>query len=128
MKRILLVEDNKLDRRIIMHLLIRNFENQIYIDEAPDGFEALSMLSKTIYDLVITDLVMPRVEGIELINRIKSQDPSLPVIAISGSNPYYLVMAGKLGINGAFTKPLNAVKFISTIQTLFGFREKMKSA
>ena len=128
MKRILLVEDNKLDRRLIMHLLIQNFGNHIYIDEAPDGFEALSMLSKTTYDLVITDLVMPRIEGIELINKIRSQDPSLPVIAISGSNPYYLVMAGKLGINGAFTKPLDSAKFISTIQSLFGVHEKMKSA
>lgn len=128
MKRILLVDDNKMDRRVIMHLLIRNFVDQIFIEEAPDGLVALDMLSKTSYDLIITDLVMPRIEGLELINKIKAKDPSIPIIAISGSNPYYLVMADKLGINCSFTKPLNVIRFISAVGSIFGFHEKMKIA
>lgn len=125
MKRILVVDDNRLERRIIIHILKEHFANEIMIDEAPEGLSAINLLSHTVYDLVITDLIMPKIEGLELIRKIKSEYPSLRVIAISGGKPFYLYLAKKMGIEGVFTKPIDRERFIFCVQeTLNLSREK----
>ena len=125
MKRILVVDDNRLERRIINHILKEHFANEVIIDEAPEGLSAINLLSNTIYDLVITDLIMPKIEGLELIRKIKSEYPSLRVIAISGGKPFYLYLAKKMGIEGVFTKPIDRERFIFCVQeTLNLTREK----
>jgi len=104
MKKILLVDDNVMMRRLIINL----FRNEnLEFDEASDGREGLDKISKKVYDLVITDIIMPNMEGIEMIIKARKIEPELKIIAISGSKPYYLYMAKKLGIEGIFTKPLN---------------------
>ena len=125
MKRILVVDDNRLERRIIIHILKEHFANNIIIDEAPEGLSAVNLLFHTMYDLVITDLIMPKLEGLELIRKIKSEYPSLRVIAISGGKPFYLYLAKKMGIEGVFTKPIDRERFIFCVQeTLNLSREK----
>ncbi len=125
MKSILVVDDNRLERRIIMHILKEHFANEIIIDEAPEGLSAVNLLSHTLYDLVITDLIMPKIEGLELIRKIKSEYPSSRVIAISGGKPFYLYLAKKLGIEGVFTKPIDRERFIFCVQELLNLpREK----
>lgn len=117
MKDILVVEDNRLERKLIVHMLNEAFGSQIHVDECEDGEEAIDYLERNQYHLVITDLIMPRVEGIELIRRMKLSYPDAKVLAISGSNPYYLYLAKKLGIQGIFTKPLDYHKFIRLVST-----------
>lgn len=125
MKRILVVDDNRLERRIILHILKEHFSNDIIIDEAPEGLSAVNMLSHTVYDLVVTDLIMPKIEGLELIRKIKSDYPTTRIIAISGGKPFYLYLAKKMGIEGVFTKPIDRKRFIFCIQeTLNLSREK----
>jgi len=116
MKKILVVDDNRLERRIIMHILHEYFQNEIFVDEAPEGLSAVHLLSRSTYDLVITDLVMPKLEGLELIRKIKSTYPSSQIIAISGSKPYYLYLAKKIGIAGIFTKPVDRDRFLFCVQ------------
>ena len=111
-----------------MHLLKENLGDNISIDIASDGQVALEILSASAFDLMITDLVMPNIEGLELIPKIKKQCPALPIIAVSGSNPYYLVMAKKLGIQDAFTKPINAHKFISSVKDILKAQPQMQNA
>jgi len=115
MKRILVVDDNMLMRKLIINL----FSNkEVHVDEAADGKEGLLKLFDNQYDLVITDLIMPGMEGIEMIMQAKRNFPELKIIAISGGEPFYLYMAKRLGIQGVFTKPLERNRFISLVDKL----------
>lgn len=112
MKRILIVDDNVLMRKMIINL----FSNHdVKFDEAADGSEGLTKMSATRYDLVITDLVMPVMEGIEMILEAKRNFPEVKIIAISGGEPFYLYLAKKLGVQEIFTKPLEKNRFMSVV-------------
>jgi YesN/AraC family two-component response regulator len=118
MKKILLVDDNIMMRRLIVHL----FRNEkIEIDEASDGREGLNKISTNTYDLVITDIVMPGMEGIEMIIEIKRNHPNLKIVAISGSKPYYLYVAKKLGVEAVFNKPLNQHLFYDKVKNIIQY-------
>jgi CheY-like chemotaxis protein len=120
MKRILIVEDNRLERRILVHILQSAYCNKIWLDEAIDGESAIKFISgKENYDLIITDLLMPRIEGLELISRIKLHNPHYnKILAISGGNPYYLTLAKKMGAVAVFTKPLDKEKFLDSVNSI----------
>jgi YesN/AraC family two-component response regulator len=119
MKKILLVDDNMMMRRLIINL----FRNEnLEIDEASDGREGLEKISTKIYDLVITDIIMPGMEGIEMIIEAKKHHPGLKIIAISGSKPYYLYVAKKLGVEAVFNKPLNQHHFYDKVKNILQFQ------
>jgi two-component system nitrogen regulation response regulator NtrX len=114
MKRILVVDDNIMMRRLIINLFNRD---SFAFDEAGDGREGLEKMSNHQYDLVITDIVMPRMEGIEMIIQAKRSFPGVKIIAISGGEPFYLTLAKKLGIQGIFTKPLERQVFLAAVNS-----------
>jgi len=112
---VLVVDDNSLDRRLIAGVLNTSFSNQIAVIEASDGIEALHIIKNQKIDLIITDLVMPNLEGIELIRKLTQKPNNTNIIAVSGRNPYYLLMAKKIGVNSIFTKPIDKEKFLITV-------------
>jgi YesN/AraC family two-component response regulator len=115
MKRVLVVDDNQMMRRLIVNL----FKDQAYeFLEAADGCEGLEKMKQFAIDLIITDIIMPGMEGIEMIIQAKKNYPEVKIIAISGGKPYYLYMAKKLGIEGVFTKPLNHHGFLNKVNNL----------
>jgi len=115
MKKILVVDDNLMMRKLIVNL----FRNEGYaFEEAPDGIEALKLIDHETFDLVITDIIMPKMEGIELIIQARKKFPGLKIIAISGSKPFYLYMAKRLGIECVFTKPLNHHGFLNKVNRI----------
>ena len=116
MKSILLVEDNKLERKAIFRLLNDHFNDTVTIDAVADGLEATLFLKKQAYDLVITDLILPKIEGIKLIQIIRNLYPETGIIAISGSLPYYLYMAKKLGVLAVYTKPIDPHKILPFVK------------
>jgi CheY-like chemotaxis protein len=128
MKRVLIVDDNRLERRIIVHILRSAYSDQMQIDEASDGQSAISFISRAaIYDLVITDIIMPNIEGLELIRKIRLRIPGFNrILAISGGNPYYLTLAKKMGAHAVFTKPLDKDKFLSAVHRILD-NESVKS-
>jgi YesN/AraC family two-component response regulator len=117
MKRILVVDDNMLMRKLIIGLFVNE---EVILDEAADGREGLAKLSNNNYDLVITDLIMPEMEGIEMIRQTKRDYPGVKIIAISGGEPFYLYMAKMLGVEGICTKPLEKNKFMNIVNTNLG--------
>ena len=78
---ILVVEDNKPLREMLVHVLK---EDGTCVDSAKDGEEALDRYCSTPYDLIITDLNMPGVTGIEMIRKIREQDDLVEFIIITG--------------------------------------------
>lgn len=117
---ILVVDDNILDRKYIKYLI----ENHIGVRPvtAKDGEDALFKIKRNNFDLIITDIVMPKIEGVELINQIKAISPGTNIIAISGENPYYLYIVKKLGIDMVFTKPLDTDKFLENVRKILNSR------
>jgi YesN/AraC family two-component response regulator len=112
MKRVLIVDDNVMMRRLIINLFNKD---EISFDEACEGKEGLDKISHNSYDLVITDIVMPGMEGIEMIMQAKRSFPGIKIIAISGGKPFYLTLAKKLGIQGILTKPLERKGFVEAV-------------
>lgn len=114
--RVLVVDDNIIDRRLIKHTLLHQLN--VCAVTAKDGLEALNRIKSEHFDLIITDIVMPKIEGIELINHIQSISPATKIIAVSGNNPYYLYIVKKLGIDSVFTKPIDNTSFTNRVRTL----------
>lgn len=92
-------------------------KHRFTVDTACSGYEALQMLSISHYDLVILDLSMPLISGIETLKRIKKIDPGLPIIILTGdSRVGKVVEAMKLGAYDYFTKPLEWEKLEISIK------------
>jgi DNA-binding NarL/FixJ family response regulator len=101
---VLLVDDEALVRHTFEPGLRLNGYEVLH---AGDGDEALDVLSSAPVDVVVTDLAMPRREGIETIIEIRRRFPHVKVIALSGVfGGFYLGMARQLGAAAALSKPV----------------------
>lgn len=84
MKRILIVGDNEQARRLLMSFIVKKFPGvQFEFFEANNGLEALEILEKTKVSIVLTDVVMPIMDGISLIINTKKRHNNIPIIALS---------------------------------------------
>jgi CheY-like chemotaxis protein len=115
MDRILVVEDNRLEMRLMRAFFDQYFNGEFLIDFVSEGETALAYLNKLKYTLVITDLVMPKMDGFELISQIKNLDATIKIIAVSGRHPFFLNLANQLKVEAVFTKPIYKEAFIKTI-------------
>ena len=105
MSLILLVEDNAINRMIAEKTLLTEKAD---VSIACDGFEALENLEKESFDLVLMDIQMPNMDGVEAVSKIRSSDTynKVPVIALTANvvsnevDEYY-----KAGFNSHLTKP-----------------------
>jgi CheY-like chemotaxis protein len=84
MKKILLIEDDE-ELRLVVEMFLSWAQFEVVM--ACDGVEGLEFLSKTHFDLVITDFRMPRMNGIEFSKKAKELYPELPIIMSSGFIP-----------------------------------------
>ena len=101
---VLYVEDEKESREQISDIFSLLFES---LDTAFDGEDALEKYNIREYDIVITDINMPRMNGIELTKRIKTLNPSQNIIIISAHNDSdYLLQAIDLGVDNFIIKPV----------------------
>lgn len=89
--------------------------SELYLAE--NGKAALELFRKKIPDIVLTNVTLPFMSGLELVRRIKQERPSVPVIIISEhNNTDHLLQALDLQVEGYLTKPLDIDKLISAIQ------------
>jgi two-component system nitrogen regulation response regulator NtrX len=90
---------------------------------ADNGYEALKIIDAEIPDMVLLDIWMPGIDGIETLKEIKKTNPALPVIIITGhGNVETAVKATKLGAFDLIEKPLNIDKVIVAINNALNFR------
>ncbi|MBB5191721.1 two-component system capsular synthesis sensor histidine kinase RcsC [Silvimonas terrae] len=102
---VLIAEDNKLNRALLRDQLQTL---GAHVLDAADGEEALALLQRLHVDLVLTDLDMPRMNGIELLAQIRKHAPELPVYAVSASASSQDIEQGhQLGFTDYLTKPLS---------------------
>ena len=103
-KKILIVDDNPNMSSLLSEMLeVFDYESV----RAPDGNKALDELEKGNFSMVITDMRMPNMSGMELVQAVKSRYPKLPVVLISGYSVAELEsQAGHLKPDGFLGKPL----------------------
>ncbi len=102
MKTILLVDDEP----SFQDLLCRYFENDYHVLTSETGEDALEVIKANEVDLVMLDYIMPGINGIETLKRIKEFNKETPVIMLTGhSSPELPVTAKELGANDFITKP-----------------------
>lgn len=116
---ILVVDDDDALRLVIR----RTLQSAGYrIAEAADGRQAYRELSRQRVDLVITDIIMPDVEGIELILHLRRDYPRLPILAVSGggriSPEDYLLSARRCGATSTLTKPFEVHELLTQVAAL----------
>lgn len=114
MSTILLVDDEK----NILSGLKEAFEDEGYdVLTAPDGLKALDVVNHNIVDLIITDLRMPALSGDELIKRINSSYPALPIIVLTGHGTIETaVETMRSGAVDFFTKPVDLDKLLLVVK------------
>lgn len=92
--------------------------------QAGHGEEALSKMAVSRVDLVMTDIFMPGVEGLELIRRIRREHPSVRVVAFTAGSSFTghetLSWAGNYGVDEALTKPFDRVEVLSAVERALG--------
>ena len=118
---ILVVEDDEPLRDVFSRSLRRaGFD----VKTAPDGCEALAACRKGGIGLVLTDIMMPRLNGFDLIAQLKSEAPHTPVIAISNSGienvDDFRSHAVKLGAKLAVHKPVNPRALVQLVRDFLG--------
>jgi CheY-like chemotaxis protein len=116
MCRLLLVDDDHAFRTMLVKLLTRGGHE---VRDVEDGRAALRAQREDAADLVITDLVMPDMEGLETIQQLRREHPGIKIIAISGggrSQPGdYLELAARLGAHSTLAKPFSGQQILAAI-------------
>jgi two-component system sensor histidine kinase and response regulator WspE len=115
---ILVVDDSVIVRHLLSILLMKYIRCEI--TEARDGLEAMEWILKEPFDLVITDINMPRMHGLALIQRIREEiGPSPPIIIVTTRGGDRDREQGlRLGANGYVTKPVGGVKLMQVVTDL----------
>ena len=119
MSSILIIDDDPLVRNMLSQFFA--IEGYATI-EASNGKEGLRMYREQQADLVVTDMIMPEMDGLETIQALRKENPDAKIIAISGggrnSPGDYLVLADHFGANRTFAKPVERSKLLAAAQEL----------
>jgi CheY-like chemotaxis protein len=117
MKTILIAEDNESNYILMTYILKRDFQ----IQRAKNGMEAVDMVKEGKFDLVLMDIKMPVMDGLQATTKIKELRPELPVIALTANafdSDRQLAM--KAGCDDFLAKPVNSEKCLKTIAKYIG--------
>ena len=115
MYRILVVDDEKIEREGIKYLLAEDKEEKT-IFEASDGKQALNILGKEEIDILLTDVKMPHMDGLELTRRAREKYPDLKIIIFSGYGDFSFAQeAIHYGVTDYILKPVAPEQFEETM-------------
>lgn len=116
MARILLVEDEKDLRFSLVHNL--GFEGH-EVKEAADGNAGWDAFQNGVFDLVILDIMMPGINGLELLKRIRSKNTTVPIMMLTAkSSEMDKVIGFELGADDYLTKPFGLGEFLARLKAL----------
>ena len=119
MKTILVVDDDKLNLNNAMKILSPTYK----VIPVPSGKMALNYLSKNIPDLILLDILMPEMDGFEVMREIRANADwaDIPVIFLTADvSPATCEKGGALGAAGFMAKPLEAARMISGVEAVIG--------
>jgi CheY-like chemotaxis protein len=119
MPRILIIDDDDIIKRMLRRMLTRAGYDVL---DAADGKEGIERFRENDVDLVITDLIMPEKEGLEMIMELKTDFPDIKIIAMSGGAQMgpegYLQLADALGAQRTLKKPIAREDLLAAIEEI----------
>jgi CheY-like chemotaxis protein len=124
MATILFVDDDEMERFFAREILEPRGHRVLY---AGDGETALRVYRNESVDVVVTDLAMPRLNGLRLIQQLRKHDPEVRVIAASGINADQLDLAQDYGAVAILQKPWDPRVFLDTLQRILSVEEEQKA-
>jgi len=116
-EKILVVEDDVVIRESISQLLQRE---GYLVDEASDGAQAVGLLNQRRFDLVISDFVMPRMDGLKVVEQVHALSPQTPVIFLTGYLSRKSAEALLHGMAEFIQKPVIFELLLAKVQRLLG--------
>ncbi|MDO5732291.1 MAG: response regulator [Eubacteriales bacterium] len=129
MKRVLIVEDERLIRRGLLYLIPwQDYACQV-IGDAADGLEAFEMIEALAPDILLCDIRMPRMDGLDLIRKIRQSWPEsdLACILLSSYDDFdYAREALRLGVDEYLLKPLDETELASTLARVIARQEDQR--
>ena len=116
MSRILIIEDEAAIRRVLVKILSE--ENASYtVEEAEDGAAGYEKIKNTDYDLVLCDIKMPKMDGVELLEAVKKIKPEIPMVMISGHGDMETAInTMRLGAFDYISKPPDLNRLLNTVR------------
>ncbi len=120
MCQILIIDDDSL-QRTSLRIGLERLGHEVHTAE--NGLVAIKMMNNPVLSptLVVTDMVMPEMDGLEVIRHFQQHLPHIPVVAMSGELPEsFLQLAKRLGARAALVKPVRADKVQATLNEILG--------
>ena len=123
MAKILIIEDEAAIRRVLVKILTE--ENQGYeVFEAEDGLAGLEIIKKEDFDLVLCDIKMPKMDGVEVLEAVKKIKPEIPMVMISGHGDLdTAVNTMRLGAFDYISKPPDLNRLLNTVRIALDRKE-----
>tara|TARA_R110001583_G_scaffold15052_4_gene62388 strand:- start:16056 stop:17219 length:1164 start_codon:yes stop_codon:yes gene_type:complete len=123
MPKILIIEDEAAIRRVLKKIISE--ENESYqVEEAEDGLVGIDMISKSDFDLVLCDIKMPKMDGVEVLEKIKKLKPEIPIVMISGHGDLdTAVNTMRLGAFDYISKPPDLNRLLNTVRNALDKKE-----
>ena len=123
MSKILIIEDEEPIRRVLVRIL-KDEDSSFEINEASDGKKGLDLIKNDSYDLVLCDIKMPKVDGIELLQRTRKTNSTVPFIMLTGhGNIETAVESMKLGAYDFISKPPDLNRLINSVRNALEKKE-----
>lgn len=115
MARILIVDDEELDR-VLLRAVLEHADHELLF--AGDGRTAINLFRLNKVDVVVTDIAMPDLNGLRLIQELREDSKEIPIIAISGVSAEQLDLAQDYGANFVLFKPVDPQKLVAMVDHL----------
>ena len=123
MSKILVIEDEAAIRRVLVKILSE--ENSKYqVEEAEDGLAGIEKVKKEDYDLILCDIKMPKMDGVEVLEAVKKIKPEIPMVMISGHGDLdTAVNTMRLGAFDYISKPPDLNRLLNTVRNALDRKE-----
>ncbi len=114
--RILIADDHEIVRKGLKQILLEHYSNA-HIEEASDGEVLVSKALQSDWNIIISDISMPRMNGLEAMHQIKASKPAIPMLMLSiHSEDEYALRAIKAGAHGYLTKDLAQQELVNAVE------------
>lgn len=123
MSKILVIEDEAAIRRVLVKILSEESDKYL-VEEAEDGLIGIEKIRKDDYDLVLCDIKMPKMDGVEVLEAIKKLKPEIPIVMISGHGDLdTAVNTMRLGAFDYISKPPDLNRLLNTVRNALDRKE-----
>ena len=123
MSKILVIEDEAAIRRVLVKILTEE-SNSYQVEEAGDGLLGVEMIKKDDFDLVLCDIKMPKMDGVEVLEAVKKLKPEIPIVMISGHGDLdTAVNTMRMGAFDYISKPPDLNRLLNTVRNALDKKE-----